>query len=55
MKQDKAIPEESGAEGNELKTLSDAINICDKYGLFGIGDELLELINRIKGANEQKT
>lgn len=33
---------------NEIvKGLSDIINICDKYGMFGIADEIFEIIKEV--------
>jgi len=33
---------------NEIvKGLSDIINICDKYGMFGIADEVFEIIKEV--------
>lgn len=33
---------------NEIvKSLSDVINICDRYGMFGIADELFSIIREI--------
>ena len=40
--------------GEIVHSISEAINICDRYGHYGIGDELYEIISNITNESESE-